>query len=259
MAMMSDRIRIEWTFSPPDFFEDRWLIACDGVEIDIQEGRVTATLDGGQYDSDEGVLDRLDHYIGGLFEGWQLENHTGFSLSPGVRQPKHFDRCRHVTVSDDGHGAEAVDIKGIDRQGSVVKDTRAERIDRQRQFAKAVAERKGLDAVLDAMLASYSKAVDHPDHELLHLYEVRDALATKFGGENEACRILSVHSAKWERLGRLANGPLREGRHGGRHLLSLRSATSAELAEAGAIAKQMIVAYMDYLRKCRSGISMVST
>jgi hypothetical protein len=50
------------------------------------------------------------------------------------------------------------------------------------------------------------------------------------------------------RLGQLCNDePLRQGRHNGRHVATLRDATDAELVEARGIAQNMIEAYVAHL------------
>jgi hypothetical protein len=85
-------------------------------------------------------------------------------------------------------------------------------------------------------------------NELAHLYEVLDALAKNFGGKYPACSALGIEEAHWRRLGELANdAPLSQGRHRGWHVGRLQDATSEELNEARAIAKNMIQAYLKYL------------
>jgi hypothetical protein len=88
-----------------------------------------------------------------------------------------------------------------------------------------------------------------PGNELIHLYEIRDALSTKFGGERGVrAALLGISSSDWSMLGRLANDePIRQGRHRGHHAGALRGATETELAQARAIARRMIDAYLRYL------------
>jgi hypothetical protein len=106
------------------------------------------------------------------------------------------------------------------------------------------------DKVVASMLASYNRAVNDPGNELVHLYEIRDALLTRFGGESIAQKTLAINSRQWSRLGQLANNdPLRQGRHRGKKLGELRDATESELKEARSIAFKMIEAYLNYLEK----------
>ena len=86
-----------------------------------------------------------------------------------------------------------------------------------------------------------------PDDELVHLYEIRDALSTKFGSEKAARNALKISYDNWSRFGQLCNDePLRQGRHRGKKY-EARDATNAELSEARRIAQAMIEGYLRYL------------
>ena len=112
-----------------------------------------------------------------------------------------------------------------------------------------VATHRAKNATLDAMLRSYAAAVRDPNNELVHLYEIRDALSKKFDGEQPArAALVAITSAQWSRLGLLGNElPLRQGRHRGKATTPLRDATKGELTQARGIARAMIEAYLQYL------------
>ena len=85
-----------------------------------------------------------------------------------------------------------------------------------------------------------------PDNELVHLYEIRDALQDKFGGKNPACYELGLNLVDWGRLGDLANNR-KQGRHRGQQVGALHDATNEELNEARTIARKMILGYLEFL------------
>jgi hypothetical protein len=61
-------------------------------------------------------------------------------------------------------------------------------------------------------LTSYASAVSDPRNELVHLYDVRDALSTHFRGEQNARAALNIPQSEWRRLGVLANvEPIEQG------------------------------------------------
>ena len=98
-----------------------------------------------------------------------------------------------------------------------------------------------------SLLNSYAAAVKDPDNELVHLYELREAVVAKFGGEGAARRALGVSSANWSRHGRLANDePLKQGRHRGKKVGNLRDATEGELNEARSIARLVVKSYLTW-------------
>lgn len=143
---------------------------------------------------------------------------------------------------------DSIDFTLTDKDGNIVRDTQAERI-RKKQSLADLSEKFGrADATAKSILKSYKMAVADPDNELVHLYEIRDALAKKFGGERQACNVLDISSRQWSRLGQLANDErLKQGRHRGKSLGDLRDATEAELEEARNIARYFVEAYLTYL------------
>ena len=136
------------------------------------------------------------------------------------------------------------DIMLLDSIGKAVRDTKAERIAEDTALLNLIAPKMAHSETLRAMANSYSQAVTDSSNELVHLYEVRDALSKYYGGEHKARDVLNISEAEWDRLGRLANvEPLLQGRHRGKHPASLRPATAAELAEARDVAKRWIIAF----------------
>lgn len=98
------------------------------------------------------------------------------------------------------------------------------------------------------MLRSYSKAVSDPPSELVHLYEILDALRARFGSETLARSTLKITKAQWSELSGLCNAaPLLQGRHRGEKIGQIREATTDELSRARRIARSMITAYITHL------------
>ena len=142
-----------------------------------------------------------------------------------------------------------VDVQIADTAGNVTVDTRSDRIARRIALARSAGERI-TDPAANSILRSYAAAVSDPRNELIHLYEILDALKMQFGGEREARKSLGMSETKCRKLGTLANtDPLQQGRHRGRHLGTLRGATAEELIEARAIACMMIEAYLALLER----------
>lgn len=138
----------------------------------------------------------------------------------------------------------SVDVKITNAAGGIIRDTKAERIADHTSTLDVVVPKIGGSATLRGMLDSYSSAVSDPADELVHLYEIRDALSRHYGGETPTRDALGITKADWQRLGSLASAePLEQGRHRGRHTGGLRSATSEELKEARALVRKWIVAF----------------
>jgi hypothetical protein len=98
------------------------------------------------------------------------------------------------------------------------------------------------------MLSFYKNAINDPDNELVHLFDVWEALAERFGGQRDAQIALGINKSECSKLGRLANNePIFQGRHRGKKVGELRQATETELEEARGVARKMIKAYLHYL------------
>ena len=245
-------VSLEWVFSPPDYFEEPITYAQDSCEITIADGKAIATIDAASFDANPTMRQTLDEDMNGRFLGVQLVTHQPFKLSnssmtrthPDGRKD-HFVEIKSVSVKFSGGLA---DVRVTNSDGIVISDTKRDRIDRKRKFADLVADFRQTDKLLRSIIRSYDAAVRDPDDELVHLYEIRDAVATNFGGEKAARKSLGITDTEWSTLGRLCNKePLRQGRHRGSTEGSLRDATESELAEARAIAMRIIEAYLEYL------------
>jgi hypothetical protein len=136
------------------------------------------------------------------------------------------------------------DFVHCDAAGKALRDTKAERIAEHTALLDALAPQMARSSILRGLLTSYASAVSDPGNELVHLYEVRDALSTHFRGEQNARTALSIPQSDWRRLGALANvEPIEQGRHRGEHVAGRRAATTAELQEARSIVRGWIIGF----------------
>lgn len=143
-----------------------------------------------------------------------------------------------------------VDLVIADPHGKVVRDTKRERIESEKALAQSIAQLVPTDLLVGKLLKSFRTAVEDPSDELVHLYEIRDALSSHFGSAKAARDILYISKPEWDRLGRLAcTEPIQQGRHRGEHLVPLRMATDGELDEAHGLVRRFIEAYLGYAGK----------
>ncbi len=247
----SDIIVLEWSFSPPDYFEDSIHIEGDAYEMIIENGRVEARIRPNVFENNATMKDDLTNSLNDRFLGVQLLTHEPYQLSKGSMYRLHPDGLRDITVfAEPGiiTVTGTAEIMITDKDGNVIVDSRRDRIKKKKQLSELAEKYRKSDPTVASVLNSYRMAVNEPNNELVHLYEIRDAVSTKFGGENAARTKLAISNANWSRLGQLANSdPLRQGRHRGKKVDELRDATESELKEARNIARNMIEAYFDYL------------
>lgn len=247
---MSHIVVLEWTFMPADYFEEPIQIVRDQYEMTIDNGKVEARIKPEYYDpTPKKCVMKLHDALSDRFLSAQFLTRRPYELIRGAMHRLHSDDSKDIVISVEDRViiSESPDYTVGDKNGNVTSDSRKERIDKKKKWNDLV-EKHISNPVVKATLTSYDAAVRDPDNELVHLYEIRDALAKEFKGENAACQALQVSKARWKRLGILANTePLRQGRHRGQHSGALRDATEDELRKAHRITRDLIQSYLEYL------------
>lgn len=242
---------VEWTFSPSDYFEEELDLPCEHGDMHIIPGKAELRIPAERYPPDHSLRAHLQGELEARFLAAQVLAHRPYALSKSNVSMVYPDGRRNAWAFPDGATVSIscgnADFILRDRAGNIVRDTKRERIEERARFSQ-LAVRHIADPAASAILRSYAAAVNDPGNELVHLYEIRDALSRHFGVEAAAISAVSVSAHQWSRIGQLANSdPLTQGRHRGRQLGSLRDATRAELSEARAIARAMISGYLTYL------------
>ena len=249
---MKEIVVLEWTFTPPDYFEEPIRIVRDNYEMTIENGKVKARIEAQYYDSESDLRMKFHESLNSRFLGAQILNQKPFELSkpsmsrihPDGRKTQYiFPESIKVTLT-----VGPADIVVTDPNGKIISDSRRERIERRRRLAELVEKYRAQSPILQGLLNSLTSSFREPDNELLYLYEIREALSKEFGGEEVARQVLNITKNSWRRFGRLANDePLKQGRHRGKNVGVLRDATEDELIEARTFARELIEKYLDYL------------
>lgn len=249
---MNAVVVLEWNFSPPDYFEEPIEISRQNYTMTIADGKVHAKIDFAIYEANPSMRRSLHDALNDRFLGVQLLTHRAYELSSPTMTRVHPDGHSDIFMeAEPGHiviAGIAADFQVLDKDGNVISDSKRERIEKKKSLAELVTNHRATDALLASLLPSYDAAVRDPNNELVHLYEVREALSVKFGGENGARSALGITSSQWSRLGQLCNNePLRQGRHRGKTGGALRDATESELTDARGIARAMLEAYLQHV------------
>lgn len=248
---MNTQELFDWTFSPADYFEEPFEIVRDDYTMTISCGAVEARVAAKAFAENPGIRDEIQSALNDRFLGAQLIALRPYELSDSRRTRVHPDGRKDVFIELKGGMVVAtggtVDIRITNADG-VVYDSKAVRTAEKRRLAGLVELLRPSSPALTAMLTSFGNAIRDPQNELVHLYEVRDALSAELGGKSNAIATLGITSPSWSRLGQLSNDePLRQGRHRGKNGAALRDATHAELQEAREIAGSMVSLYIHYL------------
>jgi hypothetical protein len=245
--MTTEKTELKFPYSPADFFEAQYRRATDEYVLVAVGGVVRITLSAPSDPIDARLQNRITKEVEGLLRVRQLLTHRPFHLNDASVYQHHSDGTKSISLcAAAGEFLSAVgqcDFVVRNASGAVVQDSKAERIEEHADFVDAVLPKVANSPILTALLASYNSAVNDPANELVHLYEIRDALRKHYGTDAETRRKLGITQKEWKRLGYLANdAPLNEGRHRGRHT-NLRHVNAGELDEARKIARGLILSF----------------
>jgi len=84
----------------------------------------------------------------------------------------------------------------------------------------------------------------------VHLYEISDALSTRFVSKTKAIAALGIIIGEWDEIGTVANTlPLKQSRHRGQAAGILRDAEPAELEMARKAVVHLVEKYLEFLEK----------
>jgi hypothetical protein len=240
---------LEWTFTPPNYFEEAIEVRRNDYVMTIADGKAEARIDADVFDRDSSIRQALHNGLNDRFLAAQLLTHQPYTLSKSSMVLVDPDGKRNIFLEMESIVCRALvfapDLILTDKDGNVVKDTRRDRIEKKKTVAELIQQHRVIDALLDSVLKSYQASVKDPDNELVHLYEIRDALVKKFGDSSALRTKLGITRNEWSRFAQLANDePLRQGRHRGSNAGNLRDATEGELQEARSIARKMVETYL---------------
>lgn len=248
------QVTLEWSYTPTDFFEVEDTVESDGYVLVIGDGKAHATIQPDAYNRDPEIIDQVHQNLVSRFRAIQLVDLRPFELSSSPRVRLQTQSGAQIinarAIASSGlvmTGRLDVILRDVD--GKIIADTKQERITRKRHLATLTSKHAPTDPTLEAILKSMEKSFTDTNNLLVHLYEIRDALKKRFGDREDRARTsLGISKNRWNELGRLANdAPLKQGRHRGSKIGSLRDATDGEIATARSIASEMIEKYVEWL------------
>jgi hypothetical protein len=245
-------VKISWAYSPENFFEADFEVRQDHHTIAVSRGQFDVIVDGDLHRDDAEIRADVERELISLLDGAQLDAVVPYKLELRKFSPVAANGAEGVTMFVEPivikMSAGSVDVEIVGADGTIIRSSKEDRAERRHDLSLR-ALRHSKDLTLETMLASFGDALNHPDQTLWHLYEIRDALQSKFGGESSAKATLGLSKSVWESIGKFANAqPLKGGRHQGKYISSqLSELSDAKKALLLANGRTMIDAYLDYL------------
>lgn len=245
-------VQLEWKYVPESYFEEPIHIKDKGFELSIRDGVAFAKIDASFHEQNPEIREYLTRLIESRLQAVQIMSHRDFTLSKPRRSDLRNDGTKNIFLEVDPivmkMSIGPADFVVRDKDGNIVSDTKQARLDKQKWFSEIVAKYRGVDDTLDQMLKSYQMAVKDPKNELVHLYEIRDALVSRLGKKKSVLKHLCISNREWDIIGDLANvQPLEEGRHRGKAAGRLRPAENDELERARKSVSNLVEKYLIFL------------
>ncbi len=263
------RYEIDWHYTPTGFFPttiSERVLDCD---LTIDQGAVSARIAAEVYESSPDLKRQLQGWLEARFKVQQFKTAKTYELDSGSLTEYRHDGTRilNLSVCVSSKVTVTADIMISDSTGNVVFDSAAERAkeklaheNNKNVLLQLDSQLEGLiqgyyeknvqpeEPLVASLLASYRAACNDPVDELVYLYEIRDALSKRFGGEGPTRQALSVTKNEWSAFGQLANDePVRQGRHRGKFSGELREATEEELVKARLFAKKLLLNFLHHV------------
>jgi hypothetical protein len=245
---MAIKTTLQLQYKPIDFFEVPFQYSHSRYNMIFENGVAEVILSEPLDTVPETLKTDIIKKVRSILDGRMITKHESFELGSINIQNHYADG--HITSAHTIQGVASIlklktyppDILLKDSTGKIIRDTKAERIAEEQSLMRLIADSADRHPLLNKLLDSYRSAVSDPADELIHLFEIIDALKSYYGNKEEVIRQLGFSEDKWDRLFRLSNNePLKEGRHRGSKE-SLRHATDEELTDARIIAQEMIKA-----------------
>lgn len=247
------KVVAKWTYTPNDYFDTEILIENENQSITIKDGVIELKL---SESDDADVSETHSKYIGYV---------ESFLMVGLLNKRKNYELRASTLTSTNADGSVSTFVKltpasstievalkisyrKMDKDGNVIFDSIEEEKKKQVELLNKIQTALNKDPLVKGLFESYKNSISDPENELVHIYEIRDALQNHFRSKSKALEKLNLTTKEWSDFGTICNEkPLKEGRHRGQMKGKLRNASKEELKLAREISIKMINAFIDYL------------
>lgn len=266
IRIMNETSIFKWSFKPEFLFrlgEDQIECKLDDYRLLIKDGEVSVIVpDLRAFDGWPNLPDIRKEVRRGIerfLDSRAIWKHKTYELSYAEQNiPESLkEKLGHVvrvntseTIKTESH----VDFKITDAEGDVQFDSKEDRKKRIEKIGNLTHKYYYDDVTTYFITRRYRKAIDDPDNEFIHLFDILEALKDRFDTGNKGVKSrFGIDKDKFNTFCALANNePVRQGRHRGQHVENLRDATDEEREVARQVAREMVFGYLEFLDEEKS-------
>jgi hypothetical protein len=242
---------LSWNYSPKTYFEGTFRLDESSSNWEFNEGLARVSMNAKYPINKSTIKMALNKKIEAIFNGHQISNHKQYKIGEPCMEGYDSEGKFWLTPAPANLNlyVSGPDIIIKDSKGRIIVDTKAERLQEQKNLAE-LSLKYFEDPTVQAILRNYKSAVSEPNSEFCHLYAIREVLTVRFGAAKNVCSLLNIKKDEWKRLGKLCNDlPGQQGRHQGKKYEQPSKITEAELEDARKIIKTMTKQFFSYLEK----------
>ena len=181
-----------WQYKPVNFFEVPFQYSDNQYILNMQNGNAESILSTPHEMVPEKVQKDIENKVLSFFNARMLLKHKPYELgSLNIRQ--HHSDGNIATLATISGKASIVKLENgkidfllTDSSAQVILDTKAERVAKEESLIKVIASSTGKHPLINKLITSYKTAVSDPSDELVHLYEIIDALKKHFTSKANA-------------------------------------------------------------------------
>jgi hypothetical protein len=221
----------------------------DDFEVEIAGDWIEARKeDDGQREAQQR---RAQQIVEGISRKMGLAERTRFMTTlASVSRFDHYSGRRDINVCLSGSaGVKAsghADMVLTSADGTVVADSRKERMSELLRFAEASAKNGTLRRMSDYILGYHTD----PDRKLAPLFDIIELAAEVFGHEHKAATSLGVGVQRMKDATNVMNdSSIRSGRHRGEEVSQQREPTPAEAQLCEAVAEEIVTEYTKLVQR----------
>lgn len=208
--MTDSRTELRFNFSPADFFEPGRRMTLSSGELTLTDGTATILLPAPLNPVPSNVIEDARSELAALLDLQSLTTRRLHTLGAGATIQQHnFAGTSHVMIAGTGHlqlsgsaVSATVQVRSLD--GQIISDSGELKRQADEKFMVDVLPKALHSSVLRKLLESFKASIEDPEDELVHLYEIIDALKAHFGTETAAKNAFPNATTNINLIGKLS-------------------------------------------------------
>ena len=145
---MNNKIELEWSYTPINFLESDQELNFNGTKIQFSKGKVVIFTDKNTLQKNLFFVTNAENTVKNYLNGVSIQHHSAYKLSR--KNTKYFNEdgsvSKSITVQTITHKltlSSNIEFKITDNDGNIIRDSKQERIQKEKRFASLISSVEG--------------------------------------------------------------------------------------------------------------------